>query len=707
MRSKKAPPLRSNFPVVGIGASAGGLAAFTQLLSSIPPTAAWRSCSSSTSIRRTRSFLGEALAKATRCRSTPGRGRHAGRAQPRLRHPAQRGPRHFDGDSLTLLPRDDEARKPHLPIDLFFRALAAERGSQAIGVVLSGDRVRRHRGPAGDQGGERHHLRAGSADRRSSTACRTARSTPASSTTRCRIPALAAGAGAAEPPPVRRRARCEREAGDRRRARSRRSSPSCATPIGRRLQRVQAGHASSGALARRMALRQVDDLQELPALLADATRRDPRPLRRHPHSRHLVLPRPGRLRDARSRSVFPEILKAKADGRADPRVGGRLLDGRGGLLARHRAAGAPWRGTHSRTRSRSSDPTSARQAIEKARLGVFSDSAMRDVSDERRRRYFTKVERGYRINKRVRDLCVFVRHDLARDPPFSQARPGELPQRAHLLRSQPLQKRVLPTFHYCLNQPASCCSAAPRTSRASPAVLAGRQGEQDLRAHGGRAARSSSRRAGGHPALPQSRRRAGADATRRGAPSTSVKHLDRCCSPAMRRRACSSTRSWRSSSFAGDTGAYLQPAPGEPQTNLLKMAREGLLAALRATHRRRPRSRMAPVHRHGRRGRRGRRRRRPLRHRGGPVHRAARRQGARSSSVIFEESRRRRSAGAARRAHAVEAGRTTGRRRPKLEHELAATKEYLQSLIEEHGRTNDELGAANEELSRATKSSRA
>src|SRR6185312_16293869 len=39
-----------------------------------------------------------------------------------------------------------------------------------------------------------------------------------------------------------------------------------------------------------------------------------------------------------------------------------------------------------------------------------------------------------------------------------------------------------------------------------------------------------------------------------------------------------------------------------------------------------------------------------------------------------------------------------GRRIPKVEHELMATKEYLQSLIEEHGRTNDDLGSANEEL---------
>ena len=60
-------------------------------------------------------------------------------------------------------PRPDSGR--NMPIDAFFRALAADRGSKAIGVVLSGTASDGTRGPPGDQGRGRHHLRSGVGNR--------------------------------------------------------------------------------------------------------------------------------------------------------------------------------------------------------------------------------------------------------------------------------------------------------------------------------------------------------------------------------------------------------------------------------------------------------------------------------------------------------------------------------------------------------------
>ena len=75
------------------------------------------------------------------------------------------------------------------------------------------------------------------------------------------------------------------------------------------------------------------------------------------------------------------------------------------------------------------------KAIEKARTGFYADGAIRDMSAERITRFFGKVDTGgYRIAKAVRERCAFVKHDLGDRSTVLEARPGVLPQRAHLLR---------------------------------------------------------------------------------------------------------------------------------------------------------------------------------------------------------------------------------------------------------------------------------
>ncbi len=61
------------------------------------------------------------------------------------------------------------------------------------------------------------------------------------------------------------------------------------------------------------------------------------------------------------------------------------------------------------------------------------------------------AEVAHRINKNVRELRVFVRHDLARDPPFSKL---DLVSCRNVLIyfGQSLQRRVLPTLHYALRR---------------------------------------------------------------------------------------------------------------------------------------------------------------------------------------------------------------------------------------------------------------
>jgi two-component system CheB/CheR fusion protein len=88
-------------------------------------------------------------------------------------------------------------------------------------------------------------------------------------------------------------------------------------------------------------------------------------------------------------------------------------------------------------------------AVARARAGIYSGAALRGVSPARLRRFFLKAENGYQINKDVRGLCVFARHDLANDPPFSRL--DLISCRNVLIYAGPsLQSRILSAFQYAL-----------------------------------------------------------------------------------------------------------------------------------------------------------------------------------------------------------------------------------------------------------------
>jgi two-component system, chemotaxis family, CheB/CheR fusion protein len=87
--------------------------------------------------------------------------------------------------------------------------------------------------------------------------------------------------------------------------------------------------------------------------------------------------------------------------------------------------------------------------VDKARAGVYPENIQADVSPERLRRYFTKVEGGYRVSKSIRDMCIFAQHNLLNDPPFSQM--NLICCRNLLIYLEPvLQNKVISLFHYAL-----------------------------------------------------------------------------------------------------------------------------------------------------------------------------------------------------------------------------------------------------------------
>jgi len=89
-------------------------------------------------------------------------------------------------------------------------------------------------------------------------------------------------------------------------------------------------------------------------------------------------------------------------------------------------------------------------AIEKARQGLYADTIVKDVSPERLRRFFLKTEQGYQISKAIRERCIFARQNLIKDPPFSKM---DLISCRNLMIyfGLMLQKKALPIMHYALN----------------------------------------------------------------------------------------------------------------------------------------------------------------------------------------------------------------------------------------------------------------
>ena len=89
------------------------------------------------------------------------------------------------------------------------------------------------------------------------------------------------------------------------------------------------------------------------------------------------------------------------------------------------------------------------RGIEKARAGIYEEGISQEVSPERLRRFFTKTEEGYRVSKGVRDLCIFAKQNLTEDPPFSQM--SLVACRNLLIYLGPeLQRKVVPILHYAL-----------------------------------------------------------------------------------------------------------------------------------------------------------------------------------------------------------------------------------------------------------------
>lgn len=216
-----------------------------------------------------------------------------------------------------------------------------------------------------------------------------------------------------------------------------------------------------------------------------------------------------------------------------------------------------------------------------ARAGLYPPNISVDVSPERLRRFFVKEERGYRIKKEIREMVVFAVQNIIKDPPFTKL--DLLSCRNLMIYLEPeLQNRLIPAFHYAL-KPGGVLFLSPSESignhtdlftplnrkwkfyRATPSLAS---------VHAVLASNVTWASESTHKTQENTAKIAGennlAELTRRV--------LLQSYAPA----AVVTDSKGNILYIYGETGKYLRPAPGLATLNVVGMAREGLQPELRS-----------------------------------------------------------------------------------------------------------------------------
>jgi len=691
---------RALFPIVGVGASAGGLEAFTQLLKTLGSGTEMAYVLVQHLDPSHESALTDLLARATEMPvrqvtdATPVEPNHVYVIPPNVDMTISQG-------TLRLTPRT-ETRGHHMPIDRFLRSLAEDQRSNAIGIILSGTASDGTLGLAAikAEGGI--------------TFAQDERSAKFDG-----MPQNAIAAGCVDfalPPDA----------------------------IGRELARIRAHPYLAPSSSSRTAELVPDGdprLKDILHLLRTANEVDfsdykPATVKRR-ILRRMALQRIGKLKEyvqflrhhpSEVEALYEDILIKVTSFFRDPDAFEALKTEVFPSILKHRSPVEPIRiwvpgcstgeETYSQAialleflRNRRADipfqlfgTDLGQGSIEKARAGIYPQSIAADVSSERLRRFFVKVEGGYRINKMIRDVCVFARQNLLQDPPFSRI--DVISCRNVLIYLGPvLQKRIMPIFHYALRPRGFLMlgGAEGVIGTASDLFeLMDRKHKIYCRKstasglHFDFAASRYSFEAGNIASGKETQQREG------GVHLTDLhKEADRLLLTKYSPVAVVINDDMEVLESRGHVGLYLELAPGRASFNVLKMAREGLLFDLQsAINEAKKEKEGVPV-----------RKENVQIERNGEVKDVNLEITAfkvvsgsgRHFLIMFEDSR---SAGKGELAETMAAEAKLGKggkekrsgQSSNLKQELAATKRYLHSIVEDKEASNEELQAANEEI---------
>jgi two-component system CheB/CheR fusion protein len=576
--SKARPEKAPSFPIIGIGASAGGLEAVTQLLKHLPQETGMGFVLVQHLDPKHESALTALLSRATMMTVSEARAGvlvkpdHVYVIPPNKKMGIEQG-------TLTLLPRGNGS-EVHAPVDYFFRALAADQGGRAIGIVLSGT------GSDGTQGMEEIKAAGGITLVQSEDSAKYAGMPSSAGASGCADYILPPDEIAAElvrighHPHLLPEPRVEKDSllpieGD--------DFKQICTLL-RTHSGVDFSHYKPATLRRRISRRMV--LQKLDTLKEYAIFLRSNPAEVEALFQDILICVTGFFRDAKmfdllKKKIFPKLLKSRQDD-APIRlwVAGCSTGEEAYSLVIALVEFLEKAGVRCPVQLFGTDINES--VISRARSGMYPECIKDEVSPERLRKFFTKSDGGYRINKAIRDQCMFARQNVIEDPPFSHV--DLITCRNVLIYfDAALQKKVMPVFHYALKPHgylvlgtaesiggfADLFAIADAKYRIYEKKLSHTRHSRVLTRFTAVHAKSDGvsqgqNRVALEPMLGDIRKQADAVVLSQFAPAGVVVNA-----------------SMDILQFRGRTGPFLENTPGEASLNLLKMARQGLAVELR------------------------------------------------------------------------------------------------------------------------------
>lgn len=327
------------------------------------------------------------------------------------------------------------------------------------------------------------------------------------------------------------------------------------------------------------------------------------------------------------------------------------------------------------------------QAVQKAREGKYPLSIEADVGPERLKRFFSKRGSTYQISKRIRDVCMFAEHDLTVDPPFSNM---DLISCCNVLiyMSPIIQRKILGLFHYALKPSGFLILGKAESTTAFPNAFERADRKQPLYSKkplGDRADFPAVAQRGIPEKMPQKMLPEFAPA------ADPDKEMDRMILERYSPPGFMVNEHLQILRFRGNVGPYLDPKREEEASlNLMKMVRPGFAFELRAAVHH-AKAKNTVVRREG--------------------VRIADRSSARLVAIevipfgphqareplfliLIEELAPVSGAHAGDRKHLQKGNNNLA----TLKRELVATKAYLHSVIEEQEASNEELKSVSEEI---------